>query len=620
VRQQLERRKRFTRRALVLGGLQVAALGGLVGRLYNLQVLEAERYQVLAEENRINVRLLPPARGLIFDRFGEGMAINRQTYRLVLVSEQTESVSATLERIASLIPLGERDIRRVLKETSRRRGFVPVTVREDLSWAEVTRIEVNVPELPGVQIEVGQSRHYPHADGASHVTGYVGAVSEAELTGDPLLELPGFRTGKSGVERVFEPTLRGAAGTRHVEVNAFGRVIREIARQEGEPGSNLALTVDMGLQRFTSQRLGEESGSVVVMDLRNGDVLALVSSPGFDPNAFNYGLSSDAWQALLNNPKAPLINKTLGGQYPPGSTFKMVVALAALEAGEMPPAETVFCPGSMKLGNHTFHCWRRWGHGHVGMVAAIQQSCDVYFYEVARRLGVDRIAEMANRFGLGAATGVELPGERPGLVPTRAWKEAVMGEPWQGGETLIQGIGQGFLLTTPMQLAVMVARLGNGEHAVVPRLARRAGDPDRPSFAPLGIDPAHLAIVREGMDRVVNDANGGTAYAARIADEGMAMAGKTGTAQVRRITMAERESGMRTEDEIPWNERDHALFVAYAPVEAPRYACAVVVEHGGGGSRVAAPIARDVLREAQRRDSARWPDEGLQPRLPDLAV
>ena len=619
MRQDIERRKRFTRRALVLGGLQVAAIGGLVGRLYGLQVVEAERYQVLAEENRINVRLLPPPRGLIFDRFGEGLAVNRQTYRLVLVSEQTDSVAATLDRIASLIALSERDIRRVLKETSRRRGFVPVTVREDLSWAEVTRVEVNAPELPGVQIEVGQSRHYPFADAASHVTGYVGAVSEAELTGDPLLELPGFRTGKNGVERVFEQQLRGTAGTRQVEVNAYGRVIREVAREEGQPGSDLTLTLDMGLQDFTAQRLDGEAGSVVVMDIHNGDVLALASSPGFDPNAFNYGLTSEAWQGLLNDPKAPLINKILGGQYPPGSTFKMIVALAALEAGIANEKETVICPGFLELGNHTFHCWKRWGHGHVDMVGAIKQSCDVYFYEIANRLGIDRIAEMAERFGLGEVSGIELPGERAGLVPTKAWKEAVLGEAWQGGETLIAGIGQGYMLATPMQLAVMAARLANGSFAVRPRLHRDGSVPDQPAFAALAVDPAHLAVVQEGMIRVVNDPNSGTAYAARIEDEAMAMAGKTGTAQVRRISKADREANLAIED-IPWNERDHALFVAYAPIDAPRYACAVVVEHGGGGSRVAAPIARDVLREAQRRESARWPNDGAPPRVPGAAV
>ncbi|MDG2479964.1 MAG: penicillin-binding protein 2 [Alphaproteobacteria bacterium] len=615
----MDQRKQFTRRALVLAGGQLLIVSGLVANLYKLQVLEASDYQVMADDNRINVRLLPPSRGLITDRFGEGMAVNRPTYQLVLVSEQTESVAETLDSIGTLIELSERDIRWVLKETSRRSGFVPVTVREDLSWREVTRVEVNLPELPGVLIEEGQSRHYPHADLAAHVTGYVSAVSEAELTGDRLLELPGFRTGKNGVEKIFEQTLRGAAGTRNVEVNAFGRVIREISRDEGEPGEELKLTIDMGLQAFATRQIGDQAGSVVVLDLFNGDVLALVSSPAFDPNAFNYGLTSEAWQALLNDPKSPLINKAIAGQYPPGSTFKMMVALAALEDGIIQPEEEVYCPGTYELGNHTFHCWRRWGHGDVNLTEALKRSCDVFFYDVARRVGIDRIVQMAERFGLGGVTDVELTGERSGLVPTRAWKEAVYGEPWQGGETLITGIGQGFMLTTPIQLAVMAARIGNGVFKVMPRLARLDGAPDVPDFAPLDVAPELLDIVREGMNQVVNNPDGGTAYRARIEDEGMAMAGKTGTAQVRRITMAQREAG-DDDVEVPWNERDHALFVAYAPVEAPRYACAVVVDHGGGGSAVAAPIARDVMREAQRRESVRWPGNEETPGDPEQVV
>ena len=603
----VDRRKQFTRRAVILAGGQVLLLSGLVARLYQLQVVEAEAYEVLAEENRINLRLLPPPRGLILDRFGDGIAINRQNYRLVLVSEQTESVSDTLDRLGSLIDLTERDVTRVNRETSRRRDFVPVTVREDLSWSEVARVEVNAPELPGVMIEVGQSRLYPYGELAAHITGYVGAVSEAELTGDPLLELPGFRTGKNGVERVFEPVLRGSAGTQHVEVNAYGRVIREIARQEGQPGNDLHLTIDMGLQAFAARRLQDEAGAAVVVDVTNGDVLALVSSPSFNPNVFNHGISSEIWQALLNNTKTPLINKAVAGQYPPGSTFKMMVALAALEDNVVDPNATVYCPGHYTLGNHRFHCWKRGGHGHVAMMDGIMRSCDVFFYDTSRKVGIDRIAAMAQRFGMGNTTGIDLPGERNGLIPTPAWKLAVTGESWQGGETLIAGIGQGYVLTTPMQLAIMAARIANGEAKVTPRLARQPGDTTIPAFEPLGMSARSMDLVREGMRRVVNEPNGGTAYRARIEDEGMEMAGKTGTAQVRRITAAQREANTPIED-IPWIERDHALFVAYAPVGDPRYAIGVVIEHGGGGSKVAAPVARDILLEAQRRNSARAPE------------
>ena len=600
----VDRRKQFTRRAIILAGGQVLLLSGLVARLYQLQVVEAEAYEVLAEENRINMRLLPPPRGLIVDRFGAGVAVNRQNYRLVLVSEQTDSITDTLDRLGTLVSLTERDVTRVNRETSRRRDFVPVTVREDLSWSEVARVEVNAPELPGVMIEVGQSRLYPYGDLAAHITGYVGAVSEAELTGDPLLELPAFRTGKNGVERIFEPVLRGSAGTQHVEVNAYGRIIREIARQEGQPGDDLHLTVDMGLQAFAARRLQDEAGAVVVMDVTNGDVLALVSSPSFDPNDFNHGISSDLWQSLLNNPKTPLINKAVAGQYPPGSTFKMMVALAAMQDGLVDPSHTVYCPGHYTLGNHRFHCWKRGGHGHMNMTDAIKRSCDVYFYDTARKVGIEGIAEMSRRFGFGDTTGIDLPGERDGLMPTPGWKLAVTGENWQGGETLIAGIGQGYVLTTPLQLAVMAARIGNGEYKVTPRLARQPEDPAIPAFQPLDVSAPGMELIRDGMRRVVNDQVGGTAYRARIEDEGFEMAGKTGTAQVRRITAAQREAN-RSIDEIPWIERDHALFVAYAPIDNPRYAISVVIEHGGGGSTAAAPVARDVMREAQRRQSAR---------------
>jgi penicillin-binding protein 2 len=603
----VDRRKQFTRRAIMLAGGQVLLLSGLVARLYQLQVVDAETYEVLAEENRINMRLLPPPRGLILDRFGAGMALNRQNYRLVLVSEQTESVTDTLDRLGSLISLTDRDVTRVNRETSRRRDFVPVTVREDLNWSEVARVEVNAPELPGVMIEVGQTRFYPFGELAAHITGYVGAVSEAELTGDPLLELPSFRTGKNGAERKFEPVLRGSAGTQHVEVNAFGRVIREVARQEGQPGSDLNLTIDMGLQAFASRRLEGEAGTAVVIDVVNGDVLALVSSPSFDPNVFNYGISSELWQALLNDPKTPLINKAVAGQYPPGSTFKMMVALAALEDNVVDPEATVYCPGHYTLGTHKFHCWRRGGHGHLNMLEGIMRSCDVFFYDTARKVGIERIAAMAKRFGMGDTTGIDLPGERDGLIPTPAWKLAVMGESWQGGETLISGIGQGYVLTTPLQLAIMAARIANGGAKITPRLARQPGDPAIPEFEPLAVASRGIDLVREGMRRVVNEPNGGTAYRARIEEPGMEMAGKTGTAQVRRITAAQREANAPIE-EIPWIERDHALFVAFAPVGNPRYAISVVIEHGGGGSRAAAPVARDILREAQRRQSARVRD------------
>ena len=611
-----ERYRIFARRALLLGGGKAVLLSALVGRMYYLQVVESERYRTLAEENRINLKLLAPPRGRIVDRFGKPLAANRQNFRVVLLGENSEDPEASLAGLGEIIEVTERDLKRVRREMERKRPFVPVTVRDNLSWEELARVEVNLAGLPGISIEEGETRSYPFGPSAAHVLGYVGPVAESELTGDPLLELPGFRIGKSGIERQYDSLLRGQAGTSQVEVNAYGRVIRELTRVEGQAGQELVLTVDTGLQTFAHQRLmGERSAAVVVLDVQSGDVLALSSVPSFDPRAFNIGLSSDEWDALVKDPLHPLTNKSINGAFAPGSTFKMIVALAAMEMG-IDPDHKAYCPGFMKLGRARFHCWKKWGHGWLDMVGGIQQSCDVYFYDLARKVGIDRISDMAMRMGLGARSGVDLPHERDGTMPTRAWKLATIGEPWQGGETLVTAIGQGFVLATPMQLAVMAARLATGR-AVTPRLTRGVLQANRdavpstddeanrvaePQFEPLGIKDTHLQVVHKAMDAVSNHPRG-TAYNYRIEEEGWHLAGKTGTSQVRRISLAERATGVLKNEELPWRYRDHGLFICFAPVEKPRYACAVVVEHGGG-SKVAAPIARDIILEAQRRRSA----------------
>jgi len=599
--------KLIGRRALLLGGAQAVLLATLVGRLYYLQVVQASKYATLADQNRINIRLLPPPRGRILDRHGAPLAVNQQNYRVLVVAEQTDDLSDTLDALTNIVPIGDRDRARIIREAQRHPSFVPVMVRENLSWEDMSRIEINTPDLPGVLIDVGQTRSYPLDQLGAHFLGYVSAVSESDLqgSGDPLLELPGFRIGKAGVEKVYDLALRGKGGTSQVEVNAVGRVIRELSRDEGQPGADLTLAIDLELQRFAVERLGEESAAAVVMDAHTGEVLVMASTPGFDPNAFNRGLTGDEWKDLTTNPRAPLTNKAIAGQYAPGSTFKLMTALAALESGSITPDTKVFCPGQWSIGNATFHCWKKGGHGTLDLLGGIKNSCDVYFYETARRTGFERIAEMAKRFGLGAPTGLDLPGERPGLIPNKAWKAATLGQPWYPGETPVNGIGQGYVTVTPLQLAVMTARIANGGYAVTPYLghatlagsklvARKSADwPD------IGVSAASLGMIRRGMFMVVNEP-GGTAYSERIADPAMAMAGKTGSAQVRRITAHEHELHIKQE-QLPWKERDNALFVAFAPVAAPRYAVAVCVEHGVHGASAAGPIARDMLIATQRR-------------------
>ncbi|HEX5454292.1 MAG TPA: penicillin-binding protein 2 [Stellaceae bacterium] len=603
--------KLLTRRAALLGGGQAALGLALVGRLYQLQVIDHHRYAVLSDENRINLQLTAPPRGRILDRFGAPLADNAHSYRVVVVPEQTRDLAATIDALAGLVAVGAADRRRVLREARQKHAFVPLVVRDNLSWDEMARIEVAIPELAGVAIDQGTVRRYPLGPAAAHAVGYVAAVSEDELTGDPLLELPDFRIGKSGVEKARDEELRGVAGSSEVEVNAYGRVVREISRRPARPGGDVVLGVDAAMQAFVAQRCAAEpSVACVALDAASGDVLALVSSPAFDPDAFAGGLTQAAWQRLSADPHHPLIDKPIAGVYPPGSTFKPVVALAALDGGAITPETEITCPGYLKLGEAVFHCWKHGGHGTLTVRDAIKHSCDVFFYETARRAGIDRIAAMARRFGFGAPLGLDIPGERGGLIPDRERRD---GGSWQVGDTLIAGIGQGSILATPLQIAAMAARLATGR-AIVPHLVREegrmpaGGDPRLPGFAAVGLDPDHLALVLDGMDAVVNEP-GGTAYAARIKDPALAMGGKSGTSQVRRITAYEREHGLRKERDIPWQQRDHALFVAFAPVDAPRYVCAAVVEHGGaeggGGSAVAAPICRDVLIAMQKRDPAR---------------
>jgi penicillin-binding protein 2 len=589
----------ISRRALVLGGVQLGLMGALGFRMQQLQIEESEEYRLLAEENRINMRLIPPARGLIYDRNGVIIADNAQNYRIVIVREDAGDVEETVARLRQLIPLDEIELERALAEMERRSPFVPVTLADQLSWEDFSRVAVNAPALPGVTTEVGLSRHYPMGRDFAHVVGYVGPVSDYDLSKledpDPLFQIPKFQIGKLGVEARYEDELRGKAGTRRIEINAAGRVMRELGRDEGTPGADIQLTVDYRLTNFIKERLKGESAAVVVMDVETGDLVAIASSPAYDPNLFVRGISGPDYRALTEDKYRPLADKTVQGTYPPGSTYKMVTALAALQDGKITPNETVYCPGHYQLGNRRFHCWKRGGHGSVDLNKSLVESCDVYYYDVAQRVGIDRISEVANQLGLGIRHELPMSGIAEGLAPTRAWKEVRRGESWQQGDTLNATIGQGFTLASPLQLAVMTARLASGK-AVTPRLVKSVGGTEIPleTAADLPFDREWLRLIDKALYDTVNGRNG-TAWRSRIVAPGMEMSGKTGTSQVRNITAAERARGVVSNDQLPWERRDHALFVCFAPFDKPKYAVSLVVEHGGGGSAAAAPIARDVI-------------------------
>jgi len=597
----------FTRRSLGLGGGMAAVFAVLGGRLYQLQIRDGDQYMVEAEDNRVSERLLAPPRGRIIDRFGMELANSRRNYRVLLVSEQaSEGVKAALDTIGKVILLSDQQKKKVMHDIAMNKKFVPVPVAENLSWEEFSRVNLHLPYLPGIQCDVGETRDYPYGPEMVHILGYVASVSEQELQhdDDPLMSLPGMRIGKRGIEKEFDKQIRGRAGASRVEVNAYGRVIRELGKDPGVPGQDVWLTLDGELQRFADQCLSGESAACVVMDAAKGDVLALSSTPGFDPNWFNVGVSGPQWRELTTSDYKPLLNKAISGTYPPGSTFKTAMALAAVDDGMDDFA--VNCTGSMRLGDHTFYCdaWRIGGHGHVNLTRGIQVSCDIFFYEVARRLGIDKMADAAHALGLGSPTGIGLPGEQGGLIPTRDWKMKRFGVSWQQGDTLSAGIGQGYVNATPIQLCTQAARIATGK-AVSPRLTHQVGGSlqPHPEPAPLAFSDKAFAMVRQGMGMAVN-VPGGTAYGARILQPGFEMAGKTGTAQVRRITKEERASGLKPQSQLPWNQREHALFIAFAPLDNPRYAAAIVLEHGGNAhTEPQVKFARDILTFAQQRDT-----------------
>lgn len=565
----------FNRRAFFLGGAQLAVGGLLVGRMGWIAIAENEKYTLLSESNRVNLTIIPPRRGWLVDRVGKPLASNRTDFRVDIIPDRLQDRERVMRELTGLLKLDPNDVDRINEDLDKAAGFQPVQVADDLSYEQFAAVSVRLADLPGVAPAQGYSRFYPAGPSVGHLIGYVGAASaeDYQKTKNPLLITPGYKLGKEGLEKSLDAALTGKPGARRVEVTAHGRVVRELTTRPDVPGNPVRLTIDAGLQEFAGRRLGTQSGSVVVIDCQTGDVLASASMPSFDPNSFSDGISHLEYEMLNQDEHLPLRNKTLQGLYPPGSTVKPMVGLALLNAGIDPDA-TIGCSGAIRVGNAIFHCWKRGGHGAINLHRAIEQSCDVYFYEMAQRIGMDPIAAMARKLGMGQRFSLPFPSQSYGTVPDTAWKLKKYGKKWEVYDTVNATIGQGYMLLNPTQLAVMASRIASGRALVPYYLAGRGH-----GGAPLDISPEHLAIVHDAMRDVVN--GNGTGHAARINVPGVLVAGKTGTAQVRRITMAERAGGVRGNASLPFKLRDHALFQGFVPHDNPRYAIAVILEHGG---------------------------------------
>ena len=593
----------FSRRALVLGAAQGAVAVALASRMTWLAVIENQRYQLLAESNRVNLTPITPRRGWIIDRYGHPIANNRTDFRVDIIPDRLpkEQIDQVLKLLQQLLSLPPEQIARIQTDLKRAAGFQPVQVAENLDWDRFAAIQVRLPELPGVAPTRGYSRSYPAGPAVAHLTGYVGAASAEQYkqTKNPLFITPGFKIGKDGLEKALEARLQGVPGAKRVEVTAHGKLVRELETRPDLPGHNQRLTIDAGLQEYAARRLGTNSGSAVVIDITSGDLLAFVSMPAYDPNSFSDGISHLEWKMLSDNDHVPLMNKILQGLYPPGSTVKPMNGLALLRAG-VSPDDRISCSGALRVGNGIFHCHKRSGHGPLNLKQAIMASCDIYFYEMVRRLGYDQVAPVARVMGLGQKFDLPFSTQRYGTVPDSAWKRKKYKADWTVADSLNASIGQGYVLANPIQLAVMASRIASGR-SLHPRIVMNG---NAPIANPLPLNPEHLAYIRDAMYGVVNQ--GGTGGRARLNIPGVSLGAKTGTAQVRRITMAERAGGVRSNASLPFKMRDHALFICFAPVENPRYAAAVVLEHGGHTvTNLDTPgIGRDIITYLLDRDRA----------------
>ena len=588
----------INRRLFIITTAKILVFLGLSSRLYSLQVKDKNKYLTLSDKNRIREWKLPPVRGEFIDYFGNTIAGNNEVYQLHIVPEQVEDFRYTAIRLKTILKLSDREFQKILKKKKEIKPWETIVVSNNLNWEQFSRINSYLYELTGVKSVLSISRIYPYKENFTHILGYVSQANEKDIYENEDIKkkfVPGLRVGKTGLEKSFENELLGDNDIQRFEVNAFGKKVNQIEFQKGSKGKNINLTIDTEIQKFCGELLKDKAGSICVMDIYNGDVVAMQSSPSFDPNLFLFGINQDDWQLIRNNPMKPLVNKTISGKYSPGSTLKPIVALSALENKVINPNFTVKCVGKKEMYGQTYHCWKKKGHGFVNLRNAMKQSCDTYFYEIARRLGVDKLSETAKKFGLGEKVFQNLfDNEKKGLVPNTLWKKNALGSGWLLGETMITGIGQGYIQTTPIQLCLMTAQIANGGYKIYPRLTieNKTNFPDK--FSPLFIDPKNIKIVQDAIYSSTNEVMG-TSYSSRFNDLKYRFAGKTGTAQVKRITEEERELDLKT-SEIPYEQRDHALYVAYGPTKNPRYAVSIIIEHGGSGSSVAAPIAKKLFK------------------------
>ena len=589
----------INRRMFITGSLKFFIMVGIVSRLFFLQVKENKKYLTLSDKNRIREWKLAPVRGEFRDYFGSVIAGNFEAYQLHVIPEQVEDFRYVIYRLKDLLDLSDSQFKKILKKKRENKPWETLIVSDNLSWEKFSKINNHLYDLNGVKPVISISRNYPYQDNFTHVIGYVSQANERDIETTNIIKknfVPGLKVGKIGLEKTFEEKLIGSNDIERYEVNAYGRRISQLEFQKGEKGKTLKLTIDTKVQQLSNKLLKDQAGSICVMDIYTGSIIAMHSSPSFDPNLFVFGISQDEWQMIRNDPMKPLVNKTLQGNYSPGSTIKPIVALSALENRIINPNFTVRCTGKSEMYGQTYHCWKKKGHGYMNLRNAMKQSCDTYFYEISRKLGVDKLSDTAKKFGLGKKVFGDLfEIEKNGLVPSTQWKKNVLGKGWLLGETMITGIGQGYIQTTPIQLCLMTAQIANGGYKIYPKLVMNEASSEKlDKYVPLYENSKNIKIIQDAMFSSTNEVMG-TSYRSRIDDIKYQFAGKTGTAQVKKITEKDRELDLKT-FEIPYEERDHALYVAFGPYKQPRYALSILVEHGGNGSTTAAPMAKELFK------------------------